>query len=112
MRTDKLDEAQMQRMMGNEFGGMNDVLANLYAATGKGEYLALAQRFDHKMIFDPLHKGKMPFAACMQIPRFPNIGAAREYELTGQKRYAEIASFFWDRDYRRQNLFYWRHQQF
>jgi DUF1680 family protein len=97
MRMDKLDDQQMQRMMGNEFGGMSEVLANLYGATGKPEYLALAQRFDHKMIFDPLAQQRDALRGLhvnTQIPKI--IAAAREYELTGQKKYYEIATFFWN----------------
>ena len=75
MRTDKLDEQQMQRMLGNEFGGMNEVLANLYAATGKAEYLAMAQRFDHKIIFDPLAQKRDAFQR-----------AARKYADTENNR--------------------------
>jgi hypothetical protein len=97
MRMDKLSDSQMQDMMRNEFGGMNEVLANLYTATGKTEYLALAQRFDHKMVFGPLAERKDELErlhANTQIPKV--IGAAREYEITGQQKYETIATFFWD----------------
>jgi len=33
---------------------MGEVLSNLYAVTGKGYYLEVAQRFDKKQFFDPL----------------------------------------------------------
>jgi DUF1680 family protein len=32
----------MQQALGNEHGGMNEVLANLYAVTGKEKHLKLA----------------------------------------------------------------------
>jgi len=35
---DKLTEEQQQRMLGTEFGGMNDVLADLYAVTGNPDH--------------------------------------------------------------------------
>jgi DUF1680 family protein len=44
----------MQRVLLVEYGGMGEVLANLYGVTGKREYLRLAQRFDKKGFFDPL----------------------------------------------------------
>jgi DUF1680 family protein len=97
-RVGRLTEQQQQRDMETEFGGMNEVLANLYAATAKPEYLALARTFDHKALFDPLSRGQDPLDnlhANTQIPKM--IGAAREYELTGDKRYYDIASFFWQR---------------
>jgi DUF1680 family protein len=52
--SDPLSEPQMQRVLLVEYGGMGEVLANLYGLTGKREYLDLAQRFDKKGFFDPL----------------------------------------------------------
>jgi DUF1680 family protein len=40
----------MQRVLGTEYGGMGEVLANLYAVTGKEHYLEVAQRFDQERI--------------------------------------------------------------
>ncbi len=96
-RSDKLSYEQFQQMLGNEFGGMNEAFANLYAITGEAEHLELAKRFDHKVIFEPLAEGRDNLQwlhSNTQIPKI--IGAAREYELTGEKRYYDIASFFWD----------------
>jgi DUF1680 family protein len=97
-RVDRLSEDQQQRALDTEFGGMNEVLANLYGITGNEEYLRVAHRFDHKRIFDPLASGQDPLDglhANTQIPKA--IGAAREYELSGDRRYFTIASFFWER---------------
>ena len=97
MRADRLDDEQMQRMLRVEFGGMNDFLANLYAVTGNPDHLALAQRFDHEVFFEPLADRRDELRGLhvnTQIPKV--IGAAREYELTGKSRYSEIASYFWD----------------
>ena len=79
-----------------EHGGMNEVLFNLYAATKKERYLALARRFDHKQFFDPLagHRDELKgLHANTNIPKV--IGAARGCELTGDLRYREIAQYFW-----------------
>jgi DUF1680 family protein len=89
--------AHMQRMLGTEFGGMGEVLANLYAVTGNYEYLNAAKRFDHRSIFDPLaaHRDELKgMHANTQIPKV--IAAAREYELTRELRYRQIAEYFWD----------------
>ncbi len=97
-RCDRLTDAQMQAMLGTEFGGMNDVLANLYATTANADDLALARRFEHKALFDPLEHREDPLNGLhgnTQIPKI--IGAAREYELTGEARYKDIATFFWER---------------
>ena len=97
-RVDRLTEGQHQRALGTEFGGMNEVLANLYAVTGDPEYLRVAHKFDHKALFDPLARGEDSLDglhANTQIPKA--IGAAREYELTGDERSERIAEFFWQR---------------
>jgi DUF1680 family protein len=91
-----IDDEQWARMQMVEHGGMNEVLFNLYAATGKERYLALARRFDHKRFFDPLseHRDELKgLHANTNIPKV--IGAARGYELTGDSRYREIAEYFW-----------------
>jgi hypothetical protein len=96
-RVDRLTEAQMQASLDTEFGGMNEVLANLYAVTGNPDHLRIARAFDHKKIFDPLARGEdnlNGLHANTQIPKM--IGAAREFELTGEARYQTIARTFWD----------------
>ena len=47
--TGPLSYDHMQRILGTEFGGMGEVLSNLYAVTGKEHYLEVAQRFDKKL---------------------------------------------------------------
>jgi DUF1680 family protein len=97
-RVDHLTPDEMQASLQTEFGGMNDVLAALYATTGDARHLALARAFDHRAVFDPLARGEDPLDglhANTQIPKA--IGAAREYEVTGETRYRDIARFFWDR---------------
>ena len=97
-RVDRLTDDQQQRALNTEFGGMEEVLANLYAVTGNQEYLRVSRKFDHKRIFDPLARGEDPLNgvhANTQIPKA--IGAARDFELTGEKRYHDVASFFWER---------------
>lgn len=95
--TDPLSEAQMQRVLGVEYGGMGEVLSNLYGVTGKREYLDLARRFDKKWFFDPLaaHRDELKgLHVNTHVPQV--IAAARLYELTGDKRYWKIADYFWN----------------
>ncbi len=97
-RVDRLTEEQQQAALETEFGGMNEVLANLYAVTGNPDHLTTASKFDHKRLFDQWAAGEDKLAGLHGNTQFPKvIGAFREYQLTGEKRYLDIASFFWDR---------------
>ena len=95
--SDPLSEQQMERVLLVEYGGMGEVLASLYGVTGKAEYLHLAERFDKKGFFDPLaaHRDELKgLHVNTHVPQV--IAAARLYELTGDKRYWNIADYFWD----------------
>ena len=95
--TQSLSYEHMQRVLGTEFGGMGESLSNLYALTGKAEYLEVAQRFDKKQFFDPLaaHRDELKgLHVNTHIPQV--IAAARYYELTGDRRYRDIAEYFFD----------------
>ena len=95
-RTGRLPEDQMQRTLQTEFGGMNEVLANLSATTGNPRYLVVAKRFDHHAVMDPASQSRDALTglhANTQVPKF--VGAAREYELTGDPYYQNAALFFW-----------------
>ncbi|HZI32808.1 MAG TPA: beta-L-arabinofuranosidase domain-containing protein, partial [Candidatus Binatia bacterium] len=98
-RMDQLTASQIQGMLGyREYGGMNEVLANLYGVTGNTNYLRIAADFDKQSLFVPLSLDQDVLDglhANTQIPEI--IGAAREYELTGSTSYQEIADFFWNR---------------
>src|SRR5262249_48578704 len=97
-RGEHITEAQQQAALGTEFGGMNEVLANIYAATGNDDYLRVARAFNHKAIFEPLARHEDPLDGLHANTQFPKIiGAARQYELTGDERLRDIATFFWDR---------------
>jgi DUF1680 family protein len=93
-----LTEEQFQHMLGCEHGGMNEVLAELYARTGNEKYLKLSRRFHHKAVLEPLarHEDRLQgLHANTQIPKL--IGLARRYELTGDVADKTAAEFFWDR---------------
>jgi DUF1680 family protein len=98
LRVDRLTFDQMQAVLDTEYGGMNEVLTNLYAITRHADHLRLAQAFDQYRLFDPLARGVDALDglhANTQVPKM--IGSAREYELTGMERYRDIAKFFWER---------------
>jgi DUF1680 family protein len=95
--TQPMSYEHMQRVLGTEYGGMAESLCNLYALTGKEQYLEVAQRFDKKQFFDPLaaHRDELKgLHVNTHIPQV--IAAARYYELTGDRRYRDIAEYFFD----------------
>ncbi|WP_127502572.1 glycoside hydrolase family 127 protein [Actinoplanes solisilvae] len=96
-RNDRLTQTQRQNMLDTEFGGMNEVLTNLYQLTGDAAHLAAAQHFDHDEVFNPLANNQDAlnnYHANTQIPKV--LGAIREYHATGSTRYRDIAVNFWD----------------
>ncbi|MEU7924018.1 beta-L-arabinofuranosidase domain-containing protein [Micromonospora sp. NPDC049107] len=96
-RTSRLSSSQMQSMLGTEFGGMNDVLTDIYQMTGDSRWLTTAQRFDHASVFNPLASNQDQLNglhANTQVPKW--IGAAREFKATGTTRYRDIASNAWN----------------
>ena len=92
-----LSDEQMERMMGNEHGGMNEVLADAYEMTADEKYLEAARRFSHRMLLTPMsqHVDNLDnLHANTQVPKA--VGFARIAELGGDENYYEAASFFWD----------------
>ena len=92
-----LSDEQMQRMLDQEHGGMNEALADVYAITDDEKYLRLARRFCHKAMLDPLkhHEDHLTGKhANTQIPKV--VGLARIATLTGDKEAASGARFFWE----------------
>ncbi len=52
--TATMSDAQLQRMLDTEHGGMNEVLADVSVLTGAEKYAALARRFCHEALLAPL----------------------------------------------------------
>ena len=95
--TRDLNDEQMERMLGNEHGGMNEVLADAYAITGEQKYLDCARRFSHRMLLVPLENGKDcldNMHANTQIPKV--IGYQRIAELAHDVQYHNASEYFWE----------------
>lgn len=92
-----LNDEQIQRMLACEHGGMNEVMADVYALTGDAKYLHVATNvFYHKAVLEPLREGKDPLSrlhANTQIPKI--IGQARIYEVSGDADAGRLARHFW-----------------
>ena len=94
--TSRLDDGKMQRMLDQEYGGVNETLADVYALTGDKKYLAAAKRWEHKRVFDPLyrHEDRLTgFHANTQIPKF--AGLARTAQLADDAARWDAADFAW-----------------
>lgn len=95
--TAAMSDAQLQRMLDTEHGGMNEVLADVSALTGSEKYAALARRFCHEALLAPLAESRDTLDglhANTQVPKA--VGFQRLYELTGDERYRSAARFFWE----------------
>jgi uncharacterized protein len=93
-----LTDVQVQKMLNTEHGGMNEVLADLYADTGDRRWLDLSWRFEHRAFTDALkrHQDNLDgkHGNC-QIPKL--VGSAARYGYEGDAGDIQAASFFWDR---------------
>ena len=92
-----LDEAQMEKMLDTEFGGMNETFADAYEITGDKKYLDAARRFSHRRLFDSMARrvdNLDNMHANTQVPKA--VGYQRVAELTGDTAYATAADFFWE----------------
>ncbi len=93
-----LSDEQMERMLGNEHGGMNEVLYDAYCISGCQEkYLDVAKRFSHRRLLTPM----MQRVDCLdnmhantQVPKV--VGFERISNHSGNESYHEAAQFFWD----------------
>ena len=116
--TSGLSDAQMERMLDNEHGGMNEVLADAYAMTQEPKYLFAATRFSHRKLLTPMSQRQDcldNMHANTQVPKV--VGFERISELanlypmkhcwsadngdkicgsTNFEPYHEAANFFWD----------------
>lgn len=93
----KLSDEQTQKMLNTEFGGMNEVLADLYADTGDKRWLTLSHRFDHHAFVDPLKRREDRLAGQhgnTQVPKM--LGVLKQYVYGGTKDDGVAANFFWD----------------
>jgi hypothetical protein len=86
---------QRQHMLRTEYGGMNEVLVNLAALTKKSRYIETARIFEQPGFLDPLAERRDELQGLHANTHVPKIiGAARMYEVTGDRRYRQIAEYF------------------
>jgi len=89
-------EEHMQDILNTEYGGMNEVLYNLSAATGEDRWAKAGDRFTKKHFFNPLASRRDELRGLHVNTHIPQvIGAARRYEISGDMRFHDVADFFW-----------------
>ncbi len=98
-----LNDGQMEQMLANEFGGMDEVYADAYQMTGDLKYLDAAKRFSHHWLLDSMAEGVDNLDnkhANTQVPKV--VGYQRIAELSGEagraqdkETYEKAARFFW-----------------
>jgi DUF1680 family protein len=94
----KLDDAQTQKMLGTEFGGMNEVLVDLYADTGDRRWLDLSYHFEYRDVVDPWKRHEDDLNGLHGNATIPKaIGSLVRFLYTGDLNDGFGSAFFWDR---------------
>ncbi|PXV95645.1 hypothetical protein C8E03_101275 [Lachnotalea glycerini] len=96
-RTSKWDSTLQSKVLGVEYGGMNDCLYELYKYTNQANHLTAAHKFDEDSLFTSISNGKDVLEnkhANTQIPKF--VGALNRYRTLGtsEKFYYNAAQQF------------------
>ena len=92
-----MKDSVRNKMLLCEYGGMNEVLANIYAVTGNEKYLKVANLFEDDFVMGKLAQKIDPMPGKHSNTNVPKaISAARQFELNGNAKDATIASFFWE----------------
>ncbi|KGO84707.1 acetyl-CoA carboxylase [Flavobacterium rivuli WB 3.3-2 = DSM 21788] len=95
--TAKLSDDQLQIILRDEHGGMNESLAEVAEITGDKKYMVLAKRFSHRAILNPLLHKKDSLTglhANTQIPKV--IGFMEIAQAEQNAEWAGAADFFWN----------------
>ena len=97
--TSKWDAATQTKVLHVEYGGMNDVLYQLYGFSGSKKHLSAAHSFDESSLFDPLYRGEDILNGKHANTTIPKImGALQRYMVLGDREeyYLQVAKNFWD----------------
>ena len=92
----KLTDAQLQKVLTCEYGGLNESFAELAARTGDAKWLRLAKRTYDRPVLDPLmarHDDLANRHANTQIPKL--IGLGRIAEVSKDAHWQVGPRFFW-----------------
>lgn len=105
-RVNSWDSGMQAKVLGTEYGGMNDCLYDLYFYTNNDNHLKAAQKFEEPNLYKTVTNGKSNTLkgrhANTTIPKF--VGALKRYTVmkakgtvtATDKAYLEYAEKFWD----------------
>ncbi len=89
-------EEHMQDILNTEYGGMNDILYKLTAATGDERWAKAGDRFTKKIFFNPLGLRRDELTGLHVNTHIPQvIGAAERWRISSDMRFHDVADFFW-----------------
>lgn len=97
--TSQWDEATQKTVLSVEYGGMNDVLYELYSLTKDAKHLEAAHAFDEMTLFEKLYNGEDCLNGLHANTTIPKIvGALKRYMVLGEEEqyYLQVAENFWD----------------
>ncbi len=90
-----LDSDSLQRMIKNEYGGINEAFYNLYSITKDKRFFHLAELFYKADNIDPLKNSQDRLGTLHANTFIPKVIAeARRYELTGEVACRQVAEYF------------------
>lgn len=99
--TKNYSDEDFQRMLIPEYGGMNEVIVDVYALTGDQKYLTLSRKFNHRDVMTAAENGDLDglkrditdIHANTTLAKF--LARGRQYELTGaQNDWKAIKNFY------------------
>ena len=94
--TEKAAELNPHAVYSGEEAGMLEVWAQLFQLTSDEKYLTLAKRYADAGLFRKLREGKDSLTNCHANASIPfTHGAAKMYEVTGDKDWLEVIKLFW-----------------
>jgi hypothetical protein len=95
--TEGLNDEKMELMLRSEYGGMNEIFVDVAEITGDKKYLAVARRFSHRLLLNPLLQKRDELTgmhANTQIPKV--VGFKRIADATNDKAWDDASRFFWE----------------
>jgi len=95
--TGKFTREELDDILDVETGGMLEIWVELYSITKEDFTRELMDRYYRARLFDPLIAGKDVLTNMHANTTIPEVlGAARAYEVTGEQKWMDVATAYWD----------------